>query len=157
LNVRLATPADIPAIRVLEKQANTAAHWSDEIYHSLFAAGGVKRIMLVADQNGCVSAFIVTRVVGDDWEIENVIVATHLRRRGIASALIHDLVQRACADSARQILLEVRQSNASARDFYIKAGFVESGRRRRYYQDPEDDAVCYRLDVSLRTSKSPGK
>jgi len=154
LNIRVATPTDIPTILALEKQANTAAHWSDEIYRSVFAAGSISRIMLVAEHDGSIYAFIVARTVGGEWDIENLVVATHLRRQGIASALIHDLIRQARTAGAHTILLEVRESNASARDFYNKAGFVERGRRRSYYQEPEEDAICYSLELSPTTSKS---
>ena len=154
MNVRLATPADLPAIQALEKQADTAAHWGKEIYASLFAGGGVKRIVLVADHDGSVSGFIVARVIADEWEIENVVVAVNLRRRGIASALIRNLVDHARAQHVNQILLEARQSNGSARALYANAGFVECGRRKSYYQDPEEDAICYRLELSHNSSKS---
>jgi [ribosomal protein S18]-alanine N-acetyltransferase len=153
LKIRIATAGDIPAIQALEKQADTAAHWSDDIYHSFFAAGA-SRTVLVADDNDFISAFIVARVVGDDWEIENLVVARHLRRRGIGSALIHTLVQQALAAGARQILLEVRHSNAPARDFYVRSGFVEGGRRKRYYRDPDEDAVCYSKELNRATRKS---
>jgi ribosomal-protein-alanine N-acetyltransferase len=105
-------------------------------------------LVVVADDNGSVSAFIVARVVGEEWEIENVVVATPLRRCGIASTLMCNLVERARAQGAQQIMLEVRESNISARTLYAKCGFVECGRRERYYQDPKEDAVCYRLKVS---------
>lgn len=154
MNLRLATAADIPAIRALEKGADTAAHWSDEIYHNLFAPGGLRRILLVADNNNSISGFVVATAVGDEWEIENIAVERHLRRRGVASALIQNLVERAHAEGAHQIWLEVRQSNTPAREFYTKLGFIQIGRRVSYYQHPEEDAVCYRLNTDLFTSKS---
>lgn len=154
MNIRVATRADIPAILGLEKQADTAAHWSDEIYRSLFSAGSISRIVLVAEHNGSTSAFIVARTVGGEWDIENLVVDTHLRRQGIASALIHDLIHRARTGDAQRILLEVRQSNASARDFYANAGFVERGRRRSYYHEPEEDAIFYGLELSSTTGKT---
>jgi ribosomal-protein-alanine N-acetyltransferase len=43
------------------------------------------------------------------------------------------------------LLLEVRQSNAAARALYAKHGFHETGRRRAYYRDPDEDAVLYAL------------
>jgi ribosomal-protein-alanine acetyltransferase len=154
VNVRLATPADVPAIRALEKQADTAAHWGDEIYGGLFAAGAVKRMVLVADQNGSVSGFVVARAIADEWEIENIVVAVNLRLRGIASALIRNLVDHARARHVNQILLEVRQSNGSARALYANVGFVECGRRKSYYQGPVEDAISYRLELSPNNSKS---
>lgn len=145
--VRLATPADIPAIQELERQSDAAAHWGDEIYNTLFAAGGIKRIVLVADDSG-VTGFIVASAIAQEWEIENVVVASNLRQRGIGSALIHELRQRAYAHHVQDIFLEVRESNTPARSFYAKAGFVECGRRIRYYRCPEEDAICYRLELS---------
>jgi len=150
LTVRLATPGDIPAIQTLEKEADTAAHWSDDIYRSIFAAAAIERVLLVADHNGSISGFIVARVVSHEWEIENVVVATTRRRRGVASALMQNLVERARAKFAHQIMLEVRESNISARSLYAKHGFVECGGRERYYQDPAEDAVCYRLELSSK-------
>ena len=44
---------------------------------------------------------------------------------------------------ARTILLEVRESNSAARKLYEKCGFVQSGRRQRYYKQPEEDAILY--------------
>ncbi len=38
--VRLATPADVPALMALERRAATAAHWSREQYEDIFARGG---------------------------------------------------------------------------------------------------------------------
>ena len=154
MNIRLATPDDIAAIQSLEKQADTAAHWSDDIYRSVFMHGGAQRIAVVAEENGSTQAFIVSRVVGDEWEIENIVVEKSMRRRGIASALLQDVIERARAESACQILLEVRQSNVSARQFYAKVGFVECGRRQGYYHDPEEEAVCYGMELSRHTDRT---
>ena len=47
---------------------------------------------------------------------------------------------------AGAVFLEVRESNRAARALYEKWAFLESGRRRGYYKDPEEDAILYRLD-----------
>jgi ribosomal-protein-alanine N-acetyltransferase len=48
-------------------------------------------------------------------------------------------------------LLEVRESNASARGLYEKQGFREAGRRRGYYTDPVEDAILYSLRFDGRS------
>jgi len=48
------------------------------------------------------------------------------------------------AKGAQSIFLEVRESNQAARSLYEKWAFVESGRRIRYYQNPQEDAIAYR-------------
>jgi len=48
---------------------------------------------------------------------------------------------------ARQIYLEVRESNAPARRLYAAHGFREVGRRKEYYRRPVEDAIVLRLDA----------
>ena len=89
------------------------------------------------------------QAVAGEWEIENVVVAAGFLRRGIASELVHELIQRAQSEAAPAILLEVRESNLPARGLYEKHGFREVGRRRAYYRDPVEDAILYALRLRL--------
>ncbi len=41
--------------------------------------------------------------------------------------------------------LEVRESNTAAQALYRKLGFVEIGRRSKYYDDPEETAIVMQL------------
>jgi ribosomal-protein-alanine N-acetyltransferase len=45
--------------------------------------------------------------------------------------------------SAEKVFLEVRESNLAARRLYEKLAFMETGRRKLYYQEPEEDAIVY--------------
>jgi ribosomal-protein-alanine N-acetyltransferase len=45
-------------------------------------------------------------------------------------------------------MLEVRASNQAALGFYRGQGFRETGRRPRYYADPEEDAVLMLLNLA---------
>jgi ribosomal-protein-alanine N-acetyltransferase len=49
--------------------------------------------------------------------------------------------------NAGHILLEVRASNIAAIGLYGSLGFVKESRRKRYYQDPEEDAVMMCFDL----------
>jgi ribosomal-protein-alanine acetyltransferase len=146
LKLRTATSADIPAIVALERQSGSAAHWSDQNYHSIFT-GGPRRLVLIMESNHDAVAFAVARILGAEWEIENIVVAARIRRQGIASQLICELTDRARAEGAEQILLEVRESNFAARALYEKSGFAQSGCRNRYYSDPEENAICYSKQI----------
>ena len=146
LEIREATAADVPVILNLERQSDTAAHWSPETYRHLFASTSSKRVLLLMEDRHSAVAFLVARIVGVEWEIENIVVGTQMRRQGLASWLIRDLVVRAQNQGAQTILLEVRQSNTPARALYQKTGFIECGRRPNYYHFPDEDAVCYRLE-----------
>ncbi len=153
-SVRPATPADIHPILALEREAATAAHWTQVEYERIFTAGQTPRLALVVADGGEVLGFLVARTLGPDWELENVVTAPVARRRGLASQLILELLEVARQRGAESVHLEVRESNQQARALYRKLGFRESGRRRSYYSNPIEDALVYSGDV--KTSFSHG-
>ena len=53
---------------------------------------------------------------------------------------------------AREVFLEVRADNPTAQALYASEGFVEVGRRPRYYQPDDVDAVVMKLDLASWTS-----
>lgn len=144
MRVRTATPADIPAMMALEHHAVTAAHWRPAQYEGLFSATAGARLALVIEEER-VCGFIVARLLPDEWEIENVAVAGPARRRGLGTRLLGELLQMARARGVASVFLEVRESNHAARSLYEKWAFREAGRRKRYYSDPPEDAILYRL------------
>jgi ribosomal-protein-alanine N-acetyltransferase len=70
-------------------------------------------------------------------EILNIAVDPIYRRRGIATALVQELIR----GSPNAIYLEVRQSNSAARELYQALGFQELTVRAAYYQDTPEGAV----------------
>jgi len=143
--IRRATPTDIPHLMVLEKDAATAAHWSTEQYQVAFSSEAPSRLVLILEDEAGVQGFIIGRALDKEWEIENIAVAGAARRRGFATRLLAEFLELARGRSAEKIFLEVRESNHEARRLYEKSAFVESGRRRLYYREPEEDAIVYQL------------
>ncbi|MGO9519800.1 MAG: GNAT family N-acetyltransferase [Candidatus Korobacteraceae bacterium] len=151
--IRPAIPEDLPSIRALERQADTAAHWAEREYDALFAADRPPRIALVAvneSDAAHIYGFVIACCATDDWEIENVVVARSERRFGIGTKLIQDLLLRAQIGGATSVLLEVRESNVPARRLYETLGFSEKGRRNAYYRDPPENALMLRISLSPR-------
>jgi ribosomal-protein-alanine N-acetyltransferase len=171
LRIRPATPADIAAMMALEKLSATAAHWSSAQYKeicetsvsiraSVSSSGGRRdacqtagetpalRLALVVEAHSGVQGFAVARVLGREWEIENIVVADQDQRRGLGTRLLGELVSLARSQGAQSIFLEVRESNRAARALYLKCAFVENGHRKSYYQDPLENAILYKLDLT---------
>jgi ribosomal-protein-alanine N-acetyltransferase len=124
--IRRATPADIEALERIQRAAAEAAQWRAAEYldHEVWIAGDV--------------GFLVLRsVTPDEHEILNIAVLPEARRRGVARSLM----ARALAARTGTVFLEVRESNAAARAFYLRLGFAECGRRRDYYDGPREDAI----------------
>jgi ribosomal-protein-alanine acetyltransferase len=156
MRVRPAEFSDIPRLMAIERQSPGAAHWGEREYRALFpgstsSAGAVdegsvpKRICLVVEMASeaaafAVAGFVVALCLGQEWEIENIVVDSALRRRGCAKLLLRELLGHAGHEGAKRVLLEVRESNEAARALYTQWGFQLIGRRKNYYRDPEEDA-----------------
>ena len=150
--IRAANPGDVPSIRALERQAETAAHWAEREYDALFAPDAPARIALVAAEESdttLLHGFVIARCALDDWEIENIVVAREDRRISIGTKLIRELLRRAHVGGATSVLLEVRESNLAARRLYEKLGFSEQGRRSNYYREPAEDALLLRISIAV--------
>jgi ribosomal-protein-alanine N-acetyltransferase len=143
--IRHATSADIPVMLTLEKSAAKAAHWFLEQYERALSGEAPSRLVLVVEEEAGVQGFLVGRAVGEEWEIENIVVAGPARRRGLGSHLLEHFLDSARSQGAQAAFLEVRESNLAARRLYQKWAFVETGRRKRYYREPEEDAMVYRF------------
>jgi ribosomal-protein-alanine N-acetyltransferase len=146
--IRRSTPADIPDLMALERQAPAAAHWSREQYQNIFAADAPSRVLLILEEDTGIQGFIVGRALDKEWEIENVVVSESVRRRGFGSRLLQEFLGLARDRGGEKIFLEVRESNLAARRLYEKSGFSESGRRQSYYQQPQEDAIVYHLGLT---------
>jgi ribosomal-protein-alanine N-acetyltransferase len=137
--IRPATLDDLPAILTIEQHAPSAAHWPADEYEKLITT----RVLLVAERAGKLRGFVSAKAVADEWEIENIVVATKFLRQGIADGLLQALIDQAENTGASRIVLEVRESNRPARRLYEKHTFREAGRRLKYYNNPLEDAILY--------------
>jgi ribosomal-protein-alanine acetyltransferase len=171
--IRPATRADIPSMLLLTDNTPMASRWTRAQYERLYETDAPRRVTLICqehreedlrkedgfakkssdeqhfdEQHNKVQGLITALVVADEWEIENVVVAVEVRRRGHATRLLRELIDMARVENARAIFLEVRESNTAARQLYKNAGFHETGRRPRYYSDPAEDAILYRHAIT---------
>jgi [ribosomal protein S18]-alanine N-acetyltransferase len=146
----------------LGDRSPTAAQWSRQQYGGLFATTGPQppeRFILVVEdaselrpemKSGTspqLTAFLVARRVDTEWELENIVVAGKFRQRGVGSRLLSEFIAHARVENGSGIFLEVRESNQSARVLYQRAGFEQTGFRKRYYVNPAEDAILYHLTL----------
>ncbi|RDB44869.1 GNAT family N-acetyltransferase [Halomonas sp. DQ26W] len=75
-----------------------------------------------------------------ETELQAMLVAPAMRRRGLATSLLTVVIDQALRWESERLLLEVRASNSGAIALYRKAGFDEDGRRRGYYPGLETSA-----------------
>lgn len=97
--------------------------------------------------------FILMRVAVDEAEILTLAVRPGARGRGTGARLVADGVARATGEGAERVFLEVADDNAAALSVYRRAGFVEAGRRPRYYARADGsrrDALLLTLNLVER-------
>lgn len=90
---------------------------------------------LVAVDSGRVVGYAVVDNWTDHQHLVSIAVRAESRKRGIAQALLNELMERLREGPLR---LELRRSNKSALAFYQKNGFTETGISNGYYTDGED-------------------
>ena len=90
-------------------------------------------------------AMILARVIADEAEVLTLATMPPVRRRGLARALLGAAQDRSRASGAAAIYLEVAETNLAARALYAGLGYVEIGRRPRYYG--ESAALAMRLGL----------
>jgi [ribosomal protein S18]-alanine N-acetyltransferase len=149
VRVRAAAATDIPRLVEIAAHSATAARWNQNEYLQLFAQEPVQtRLTLVIEEGTEVVGFIVGRQIDQECEIENVAVSGAARRRGLGTRLLGEFLELIQKQGGREIWLEVRESNLAARALYEKWAFVEAGRRKAYYEDPQEDALILKFNFS---------
>ncbi|MGN0448883.1 MAG: ribosomal protein S18-alanine N-acetyltransferase [Ruminococcus sp.] len=98
-------------------------------------------LFLVAKEENEVIGYIGMSIVIDEGYIFNVAVRESHRNKGVATALINELVTYGKKNNFSFITLEVRESNLPAISLYSKFGFIKAGERRDYYSNPKENAI----------------
>jgi len=71
----------------------------------------------------------------------------------LGRALVREAARIAASRGAARLLLEVSAANQPARALYAGLGFIQAGRRRRYYVDGSD-AVILALTLTADAAES---
>ncbi|GEP36609.1 N-acetyltransferase [Nocardioides psychrotolerans] len=142
--IRNATPDDVTAIADLEDEALGIDAWSEGLVREGVLGALPTISYVVAEQDGALAGYAVASVVADIAELQRIAVRPGLRRGGLASALLDQVVALARDGGADRVLLEVRETNAPALAFYAARSFVEVSRRPRYYRDGATAVVMRR-------------
>jgi ribosomal-protein-alanine N-acetyltransferase len=151
--IRPASLADVTSMIRLDRQSATAGHWTEDQYRQALEPESMKRLVLVIDEPPVpeaptgILAFLVAKQMAPEWEVENIVVALSARRKGHGKRLLQHLLSAARESNSGSVFLEVRESNTAARTLYEQAGFAQTGRRRSYYTNPQEDAILYRKNL----------
>ena len=141
------TSAHLDAVMAIEVAAY-AFPWSRGNFVDSLASGYAASVLY--DGEGRILGYFVAMAGVEEMHLLNITVAPQAQHRGHALAMLDALASLCRERGARQLWLEVRESNARARHIYLRRGFVHVGRRRGYYPAPQgqrEDAAVMSLAI----------
>jgi [ribosomal protein S18]-alanine N-acetyltransferase len=154
--VRVGEVKDLAAVVAMERRIAEAPHWPEEEYTAIAGGGhdhgSVRRCLMVAEGQDGLLGFAVGKAVGSGKEtfaeLESVAVDGGARRLGVGRTVCEAVLVWCRAQGAVMVELEVRAGSAGAIALYQGLGFVETGRRARYYQEPVEDGLLMRVNLN---------
>lgn len=142
LFIRAMSPEDIQQVGDIER-ASFATPWSDQTFTNLLKRPNATLVCAV-DASDVVLGYAAVWFAGGEGELGDLAVDPSRRRQGIGTRLVETILQTGRLQGARQIFLEVRETNLNAQALYLKHGFDVVGRRSAYYSNPKEDALIMR-------------
>ena len=123
--------------------------WSRGNFVDSLAAGHEAQVL--CGGQGELLGYLLALPGFEEMHLLNLTVAPGEQGRGHARCMLAWLVKTCQKQRAKQLWLEVRQSNARARQVYERFGFASIGTRKGYYPAPHgrrEDAVVMGLHTS---------
>ena len=151
LLIRHMTATDLDPVIDIAAGLNDAPQWPRTVYTAAADPDQTPpRIALIAEElpSETLLGFAVAIVLAPESELETIAVAAAGQRRGVGRRLFAALAAELSEAGATSVHLEVRISNRPALAFYAALGFVETGRRPRYYTAPVEDALLLQLQLA---------
>ena len=147
MTIRTATGDDLDAIMAIERASFPTDAWSAE---SMAAELVTDYSHYVVDEDaGEIIGYAGLRAIrgSADADVQTIALTASRRGEGRGRALLRTLLAEAVERRSREVFLEVRADNPGAEALYASEGFEEIGRRPRYYQPDDVDAVIMKLDL----------
>jgi [ribosomal protein S18]-alanine N-acetyltransferase len=136
VRIRPLTYADLPGVLAIERRSFPAP-WSLAMF--VLELSKPSGVCLAAEADDGLVGYLVCSRYADIFHLMNVAVDAGVRRRGLATRMVEEMLERAGRE--QRYTLEVRISNLGAIRMYESLGFRPAGRRLRYYHDNNEDAL----------------
>ena len=129
---------DIPAILKIE-QISFSTPWSKESFlNEIYKKYAFSKVAVF---EGNIIGYICTNYLLHESHILNLAVHPDFWRRGVATILMNESIRELKEKGCVFMYLEVRISNTGAQRFYERFGFKIETIRKKYYGNPDEDAL----------------
>ena len=154
--LRVATLDDLQSLVDLEAVTFPEDPWTPFMLADELSSPA-SRYWIATNEAGDPVGYGGVKVGGDQADVMTIGVAPHARGRGVGRAILDALLDWARQVGAADIFLDVRPSNEGAIALYNSRGFVEIGRRPRYFRNPVEEAVEMRAPLTRAGAKTTTK
>ena len=129
---------DIERILPLERELFGDSAWTAEMFWAELAHPQTRWYLVAGGHDSLGYGGVM--VNGSDADVQTLAVARAARGKGVGTALLRALLDRAGEQGATRVTLEVRADNDPAIALYARHGFERIAIRRGYYQPGGADA-----------------
>jgi len=151
--LRPAAEGDLSQVAQIERSC-FGDPWSEESFRRLVGVPPAIFLVALFPPDNAIAGYVVAFSVEEDAEVLNVAVEPRFRGKGLAGQMLDGALIELGGRGVRTAFLEVRESNSAARALYKSRGFLEIGRRSKYYRRPVEDALVLRRTLEVAEGDS---
>ena len=100
----------------------------------------------VALNSDIVVGYIGAWIIEGTTDMINFVVDSNYQHQGIGQLLMQEIINQSVKENSKEILLEVREKNNQAINFYLLQGFKQIAVRKEYYKN-KDNALILRKEL----------
>ena len=135
---------DVEAILEIENASFTSPWTAGMFLETLASTAGEGYVL---ESRAKILGYMIFYSLQDEAHILNIAVAPHVRGHGHGEKILAETIALFRERGIRDIYLDVREGNHSARKLYLKLGFHTIGRRKKYYSESGEDALVMELSI----------
>lgn len=129
---------DLEQVMEIENE-NFSVSWTETGFFTFLIREDT--LFLVAQEKKEILGYCGVVMVQDEGDITNVAVKKSWQNQGVGKKLMEELVKSTEQEGVARLFLEVRASNEPALRLYRNMGFVQTGIRKNYYEEPREDGI----------------
>ena len=140
IEIHKMTTDDVDSVIKIQQESKLSP-WSFEDYENEIARDD--SFSVIAKINQQTVGFLVSRFIKKEnfAELYNIGVGLSFRRKKIGNAMLKEFIDFCDSENLEKIFLEVRESNETAIEFYLKNNFAVIGKRKNFYSNPTENAI----------------
>lgn len=148
MQIRIAKPAELPIVAILDHRVNKTP-WTMMQYEECLA--NRNQTIYVLEINAVICGMLIISKVFDEVEILQLAIAKSYQKKNLATFLIRSVLSNLSGtDYIAKVFLEVCVENTPALALYKKLGFTRISIRKNYYviNGAKFDALVMMLDFT---------